>query len=744
MATVVGPAAPKKTKRKVRKREKDRTPEEKAWESARDMLVGLAKRWKVEQDPVRVELKKVEAKREKIAKLQDTKPRRAPATPPDQNGRYQQDETYQAFDLVTHHIEPPFRLDILCRLLEDSSCLRPNIDAMATNIDGFGHRFVPILEFSKPEIFEKIRDLMVLEKIKEAEIDDLMDELDEAKLEELEPSEEEVLKRKEFWEKLARIEKGRVEALFKFINPLESFTSIRRKTREALELMGNASWEIIREDEEDAGSKIEQVHYVPFVNVRLLPKDNKPTMTTMRVRCDAVRFQEIPVERYFRRFVRITGQSTTYYKEFGDPRFVSRDSGSVYKSVSELRAEEGENARLATEILHWKIDSQISPYGVPRWIGSLLSVLGSRASEEVNFIYFDNKAIPPMIMMVSGGRLTDESVHKIEGYIEDKIKGRENYHKIMVIEGLPADADVSEGDIEHSGKLRIELKPLLDAQISDALFQEYDKNNQLKVGRSFRQPQLLTGQTKDMNRSTAEVAKAFSEEQIYQPKRTDFDEDIDRFFMVNLKVHFWRFKTNAPVQRIPNDLINNTKKGLDSGGLTPNEARELFGDAFSTEFEYIDEPWGNVPPKLALQAARTGSFTGGEPVAGPEEETRSLEDEPEVVASGTTIENSDHDHRFMAIKSGDKLVVSIFETSGHVHSTQRIKYEPGKPVSLEITEKGDGAHTHRIKFVPALTRKQVRAASILNTLSMLRGAVKEGIEEAKDEFFDASRWVDEE
>ena len=69
-------------------------------------------------------------------------------------------------------------------------------------------------------------------------------------------------------------------------------------------------------------------------------------------------------------------------------------------------------------------------------------------------------------------------------------------------------ADVTESDIEASGKLRIELKPLLEHQIQDALFQDYDKNNIKKIGRSFRQPQLLTGETADMNRSTAAVAKA--------------------------------------------------------------------------------------------------------------------------------------------------------------------------------------------------------------------------------------------
>lgn len=741
-ATVVGPSAPE------RPMEKDPQAEDKKreWASLRDVMVTLAKRWEMQEPCPQPE--PTEEQRAKLAKLQDTKPREAPALPPSSDTRYMEDEGFESFGLVSHHLEPPFRLDILCRLLEDSSSLRPNIDAMATNIDGFGYRFVPILDFKKPEIGEQVRDLIVMEKLREEEIDDLLDEVDEAMLDRIEPTPEEVLERKGFWERLARIEKGRIQALFHFINPLESFTSVRMKTREDLELLGNACWEIIREDDENPDSKVEQIYHIPFVNVRLLHADKKPTPTRVKVRCDPIRFQEIDVERYFRRFVRITGNHRIYYKEYGDPRFVSRDSGNCYKSIEDLRKKEGADAKLANEILHWKIPSQISPYGVPRWIGSLLSVLGSRAADEVNFIYFDNKAIPPMIMMVSGGRLTDQAVHKIESYVEDKIKGRENYHKIMVIEGLPADADVSEGDIEHSGKLRIELKPLLDAQLQDALFQEYDKNNQLKVGRSFRQPQLLTGNTKDMNRSTAEVAKAFAEEQIYQPKRTAFDDDIDRLFMVDWKVHFWRFKTNAPVQRIPNDLVDNAKKGLDSGGLTPNEARELFADAFSMELEHIDEPWGNVPPKMALAAARQGSFVGGEVVAGPEEDNQpaefDIDDDPEVVASGKTAEHDGHSHRFVAVKRGAKLLVTVFEADGHGHTSKSIRYRAGKKVEIEITEKGEGAHSHKVAFTPKLSKSDRRSLRQMKQINETRESIRQVMEDFKDDFFNPKNSVGDE
>jgi hypothetical protein len=38
----------------------------------------------------------------------------------------------------------------------------------------------------------------------------------------------------------------------------------------------------------------------------------------------------------------------------------------------------------ALELIHFAVHSPRSPYGVPRWVGTLLAVLGSRQMEEVN------------------------------------------------------------------------------------------------------------------------------------------------------------------------------------------------------------------------------------------------------------------------------------------------------------------------------------------------------------------------
>lgn len=621
-------------------------------------------------------------------------------------------------------IDPPFDLETLCILVENSNALRQNTDAMATNIDAFGHRFEPVLDFTKPTVTDQIRELLMQQKAKDKDLSSMSPE----ELMGLVPSDEEVEQAKEAWEIISSIEKGRAESFFKSLNPIETFTDIRMATREELELLGNSAWEVIRENPEDPLSPIAQVYFVPFMNVRLIRSDSAPRKVKMRVKVDPITYKEVDVIRYFRRFVRASGRHRTFYKDFGDDRVVSRASGRYFDTIQELRKAEGKNAMPASEMFHFKIRSSSSPYGVPRWIGALISVLGSRASEEVNYMYFDNKAIPPMALLVSGGRLSESSVRKIESYVEDRIKGRKNFHDIMIIEALPADAEVdSQSEIEHPGKMRIELVPLFGAQQKDALFQEYDENNQLKVGRSWRIPQILTGKTDDMNRSTAITAKGMAEEQVFQPPRDRFDGCMDLHFMSSKKIRFWKFKTNAPVQRFPNDLVRNVVTAMTAGAMTPNEARVLLSDAFSQDFPYRPERWAQIPPQLAKIIAMAEQMEEqGEPEEGrmDGEPLQKAHVEGEILGAGYTSFDDDHKHPFVAVFEGSEIKL-LFLAGGddnHVHEPVVAEnLEPGYNVELMTTMDQEGIHhQHSAEFGLPMDDKQLRSVRALRSLNDIK------------------------
>jgi len=484
-------------------------------------------------------------------------------------------------------LPPPFDPEALCMLLENSNALRPNIDSYVANIDSHGHRFEPVIDFEAEHAEERIALAIYSERLWLRE---------HGKLETgvpVEPSKEEVEAKKKELSELARMEKSRLDNWSEFCCADASLVTVRRRTRMDIETLGNGYWEILR----NAAGEIALIVYVPGFTVRLLPLDERPVEVDMRVKVSDISYQTIKVTRRFRRYVQIVeGAEPVLFKAFGDPRIISRRTGEVYSSVDELKRA-SEDDEPATEILHFKVHSPRSAYGVPRWMGSLLEVLGSRQASEVNFFYFQNKSVPPLALLVSGGRLSKSSVPRIEDFIENHIKGKKNLYKILILE---AESSRTASDPQHSGKISLEFHPLTDAQQSDALFQNYDERNIDKVGASFRMPRLLRGDIRDFNRSTALAALHFAEEQVFQPERQEFDFIVNRKLLSAMGIRFWKFVSNAPVTRDPQVMAEIVKNLVTANVLTPEEGRRLAGDVFNIEFKTIRAPWVKQPIQLTL------------------------------------------------------------------------------------------------------------------------------------------------
>jgi len=485
-------------------------------------------------------------------------------------------------------LEPPYDPQALCLLMEHSNSLRQNVDAYATNIDGFGHRFEPAIDFDADDADANVADIVFLERLAARDRGELPKDAA------LQPTDEEVAERKRELKQLARIERARLAAFFDFCCFDHSFVDLRRRTRQDLEVTGNAFWEILR----DARGEVARLVYVPSYSVRLLPLDREPVEIEDRVRVSPVSFESVPARRRLRRYVQIQGQDRVFFKTFRDPRVISRRTGQVFPDVAALMKADPSDGP-ATELIHFAIHSPRSPYGVPRWVGTLLAVLGSRQMEEVNYLYFENKSVPPLALLVSGGRLSEASVPRIERFIEENLKGKENFHKVLILE---AEGGSGAGD---TGRARIELKPLTDAQQQDALFQVYGERNIDKVGSAFRLPKLLRGESKDFNRATAESALRFAEDQVFQPERDEFDFLMNRQLLADLGIRFWRFRSQTPATRDPERMTQMVEKLVRVGVLTPEEGRYLAGDIFNREFRKISDDWTKRPITLTLAGVQT-------------------------------------------------------------------------------------------------------------------------------------------
>lgn len=496
---------------------------------------------------------------------------------------------------------PPYDPATLCTLFEHSNSLRQNVDAYATNIDAFGHKLEPTINTEASDAVEKVGDALYLERLRDAE------RIGGSVTQVATPEPDEVDSRIREIKILARLEAAKLGNFFESACPESSFIELRKQTRADLEVTGNAYWEVLR----NSSREVAQLVYVPAYSMRLLPVEFRFQEVAVSQRMTPLTFEKVPVRRRFRLFVQLVLNRLVYFKEFGDPRTISSKTGKPYATVEALRAAEGNDILEASEIIHFKIHSPRSAYGVPRWIGQLLSVLGSRASEEVNYFYFGNKAVPPLAVLVSGGTLTEDATKRLETYVKDQIRGRENFHKILIIEAETQTA-IGQGD---QNRVRIQIEKLRDAQEQDALFQGYDERNIDKVGMAFRMPRLLRGDIRDFNRATADAAERFAERQVFQPERETFDSIINRTILAELGIRFWKFVSNSPISRDPLELAEIAAKLATVGGLVPADIRELARDIFNRELRTITDDWVNLPLPLAQAGFVSGAGAPASPAA---------------------------------------------------------------------------------------------------------------------------------
>lgn len=516
------------------------------------------------------------------------------------------DETERAFTLAGA-IEPPYNPATLTALFEHSNSLRQNIDAYAANIDAPGHRFDPVIDLDGTEATERLAHAMRVER------DRILSAIpDDPAYQQLagEPTEAEVAIRATALRVQMREERSMLENFFDYCCEDMSFVRLRRQTRQDLEVMGNGYWEVLR----NGLRKVSQFTYIPGFTIRLLPLDSTYTKVQTLRKTSDLDYESVEVQKRFRHYIQVYETRVVHFKEFGDSRVMSRKTGAIFQTVEELCAHDTDDGP-ATELLHFRIHNPRSAYGVPRWTGNLLSVLGSRQAEEVNYLYFENKSVPPLALLVSGGRVTQDTVNRLQDYIENEIKGKKNWHKILILEAEPAPGS----PLENSGRMKIELRPLTAAQHNDALFLDYDERNMDKVGQAFRLPRLLRGDVRDFNRATADAALEFAETQVFAPEREDFDFMVNRKILPAIGARFHRFRSNAPSIRNPSDLATIIESLAPA--LTVDEQRQLAAGVFNREFKRLDADWTKQPMPLTLAEVAAGVRSSGAAEQSPEEGT---------------------------------------------------------------------------------------------------------------------------
>lgn len=347
-------------------------------------------------------------------------------------------------------VEPPFDLYSLATMPENSSQLSPIIDAMEVNIERLGYRIVPREGFPSEEVA---------------------------------------------WDGELKRQRSTLKNFFAnaVLEATQTFTSLRGNVRRDLETTGCGFVEVL---ENIKTGKPAGLNHLPSWTMRLTNEDDEFTDCIVKRAVQredgSWNIEPFPYMKRFRRYVQVSSTTckAVYFKEWNDPRVINRETGEVIENGSP------NDPRAAHSVIYFKLYCTRSAYGLPRWIGSLMPIVGNRAAETINYTTFRNNNIPALMLLATNVNITDSSVARIREFIEQQISGKANYSQILLVEGEP----MSEG-MRDPGTMKLEIKELTQSQHTDSMFKNYMSYNDDKIRRAFRLPPLLLGDSTDYTRS---------------------------------------------------------------------------------------------------------------------------------------------------------------------------------------------------------------------------------------------------
>lgn len=479
-------------------------------------------------------------------------------------------------------LPPPYNPHKLFQIIERSNSLRPCIDAYVTNVIKPGWEVAPIRRDAKMSAGEEAELLTFVENA----------------------------------------------------NSEESFCAVMDKVIRDRESIGYGFLEIIR----DMTGELSLLRHAKSIITRLAPLHKTEVLVEYTI-SRGRRVSTVKEFRKFRRFCQKVQGNTVWFREFGDPRKMNRTTG-LFESEPGYTA-----GNDATEIYHFKLPSN-EPYGVPRWINHLPSVLGSREAEECNMRYFEDNTVPPMLLTVAGGRLTSQSFKELTSMLAQGGVGRERQNKIMLVEAV----GISDTMDQNATPPTLKVEKLTDSRQSDSLFKEYDEANMAKVRSAWRLGGVIVGQGGDANYANSQVAVALAESQVFGPDRGEIDEVLNKMIVHHnrgLKMTSVKLVSRVPAITSPETTIKALTALNVMGGVTPRTAvlsANTFLQAELPEYPLKGEDgyqeWMDQPISVFLRSAAT---THNEQAA-KDQKTKELEasgdtgfQQPEKGAEGETL-----------------------------------------------------------------------------------------------------------
>jgi len=379
------------------------------------------------------------------------------------------------------------------------------------------------------------------------------------------------------------------------------------------------------------GNVVEIYNLLDTETVRKSKEDENRTNYTFYLRGEpTVR------SKRFRKYRQEVNGKTVYYKEFADPRTMDWRTGEYVSKGEKLDVQ-----YQANELLELRIGNE--HYGKVRWAGQILAIDGSHAAEVLNCNYFHNGRHTPMMILITGGHLTEASRQEIRKYLA-AVKGEQGQHSFLLME-VDAKKGATAFDEEKSPKIEIkDLGPMLQ---TDALFTNYLDDNRKKVQSAFRLPDVYVAYTTSYNKATVQAAIQLTEQQVFSAERKSVEWIVNNKLLNTYGFKYVNVKLDAPVMTDEDAKYKLMSLYASNGGLTPNMAKQGFYDAIGagTAENYPGE-WGDIP----LSAYGKTSDAG---------ETDQTDKSDEEVANATTLPDNEQNEQNES--NGEELADEVEE-----------------------------------------------------------------------------------
>ncbi|EOQ31934.1 PBSX family phage portal protein [Bacillus cereus BAG3O-1] len=264
------------------------------------------------------------------------------------------------------------------------------------------------------------------------------------------------------------------------------------------------------------------------------------------------------------RFAQIVNNKERWFKKFGYPDDYSLVDGRPL--AAEDIAENG-TEKAGEVIVIRKFGSRSSYYGIPNYVSSVGSIVGSQAVRDYNINFFTGKTIPDSILFLEGVDEIDSGTeNELKVFFSAETKGE--HHKLAVVPVPPG------------AKARLEK---ISPDVKEGSFRLYKQDSAMEICVAHRVPPYRIGwaMTGSLGQTTAKEMNEMYKRSIIEPGQEILEHRLNnqlfRVFAEILGGLDWHFKLNEIDTDDREADMQYAAGGYEKRILTRNESRKVVG-----------------------------------------------------------------------------------------------------------------------------------------------------------------------